>query len=78
MDVEDALKKKNATPQRLGDEHRKIKKYLPQGMRCYVVDFRIENRKSISFFFVLKFKKIEHEKEDRVVDFVRWRKGEDT
>lgn len=46
-------------------------------MRCYVVDFRIENRKSISFF-VLKFKKIEHEKEDRVVDFVRWRKGEDT
>ncbi|MCB5492692.1 hypothetical protein G4974_02160 [[Ruminococcus] gnavus] len=29
-------------------------------------------------FFVLKFKKAEHEKEDRVVDFVRWRKGEDT
>ena len=50
MDVENALKKENATPQRVGEEHRKIKNVPPQGMRCYVVDFEMENGKTISFF----------------------------
>lgn len=63
MDVENALKKKNATPQRVGGvEHRKIKNVPPQGMRCYVVDFGMENRKAISFFSCLNSKKLNMKK----------------
>lgn len=51
--------------------------FLPKvcGVTLLILRWKMEK---LFLFFVLKFKKAEHEKEDRVVDFVRWRKGEDT
>jgi hypothetical protein len=50
MALENELKKKNVTPQTLGEEHRKAKKNPLYHLRCYVVHLAPPQAIDFSFY----------------------------